>query len=66
MEKFHLKKTRTYSTTFSENFVLHSVHREQNTYENGWIQQKITQYARDYLYRKKWTPDDELPEARNM
>jgi len=33
----------------------------------GAIQQKITQYARGCLYSKKSeTPDDELPEARNM
>ena len=29
----------------------------------GGLQQKITHYARGWLYREKWTPDDELPES---
>jgi len=29
----------------------------------GGLQQKITQYARGWLYREKWTADDELTES---
>jgi len=29
----------------------------------GGLQQKITHYTRGWLYREKWTPDDELPDS---